>query len=84
MSKPIEPSPTPWDFSTWGFYCDDCEAFFDLQKEGSVLMQDGNTCTYQHKCGHPARYIGYDRNQQNFEIIHQCEYGAIIRILPKR
>lgn len=61
--KPIDPSPTPWDFSTWGCYCDHCEKFFDLPSEGRVLTYEGNTCSYEHRvCGQPARFIGYDHN----------------------
>ncbi len=62
MPKPIDPSPTPWDHSTWGFYCDFCEKFFDLLRDGKVLTHKGNTCSYEHKCGQPARYIGYDHD----------------------
>jgi hypothetical protein len=58
--KPIDPSPTPWDFSTWGYYCDKCEKFFNLFTEGDVLFFEGNACSYQHvACGQIARYIGY-------------------------
>jgi hypothetical protein len=59
--KPIDPSPTPWDHSTWGFYCDTCEKFFDLLKDGAVRLPEPGICSYEHKpCGQPARYIGYD------------------------
>jgi hypothetical protein len=61
--KPIDPSPTPWDFSTWGFYCDTCEKFFDLPEKGKVLTYDDNTCSYLHDCGNPARFIGYDHSK---------------------
>jgi hypothetical protein len=63
--KPIDPSPTPWDFSTWGFYCDTCEKFFDLVHDGKVVTHEGNTCTRYHSCGAEARYIGYDPNVVN-------------------
>ena len=63
---PIDPSPTPWDFSTWGFYCDECRTFFDLVTQGRVETVPGNLCgysTYWHKaCNKQARYIGYDRS----------------------
>jgi len=69
--KPIDPSPTPWDFSTWGFYCDTCERFFDLLDEGEVRTYEGNTCDHWHKpCGKPARYIGYDHSK--------CELGNAV------
>ena len=59
--KPIDPSPTPWDHSTWGFYCDTCDVFFDLMNDGKVIVADDCTTTYEHKpCGQQARYIGYD------------------------
>lgn len=58
---PIDPSPTPWDFSTWGFYCDTCERFFDLVKDGKVILYEDTTCSYEHSCRNPARYIGYVR-----------------------
>ena len=65
--KPIDPSSTPWDFSTWGYYCDTCERFFDSD-ELNVLLPEPNICTYEHKtCGKPARYIGYDHSK--------CELG---------
>lgn len=68
--KPIDPSPTPWDHSTWGFYCDTCEKFFQLCWDGSVVPigtdpDDPNTVIikYVHNaCGQDARYIGYDHN----------------------
>ena len=63
--KPIDPSPTPWDYSTWGFYCDNCGIFFDLVTQGRVETVPGNLCgysTYWHKtCNKEARYIGYSR-----------------------
>jgi hypothetical protein len=63
--KPIDPSPTPWDFGTWGFYCDVCEKFFDLVRDGRVATHEKNLCSYWHKpCGQPARYIGYDHSRQ--------------------
>jgi hypothetical protein len=63
--KPIDPSPTPWDHGTWGFYCDTCDVFFDLVMQGEVKTYDDNTCDYWHKaCGHQARYIGYDHEKQ--------------------
>ena len=73
--KPADPSPTPWDFSTWGFYCDACEKFFELWEEGMVRAEEGNTCSYVHMgpagwrhleklpCGQKARYIGYDHDK---------------------
>ena len=60
-ASPRDPSPTPWDFSTWGFYCDACKVFFDLVKDGRVETHPGNICTRYHKCGKEARYIGYLR-----------------------
>ena len=58
--KPVDPSPTPWNFDTWGYYCDNCEGFFD-SSDLKVQVHEGNTCTYVHtKCGKNARYIGYD------------------------
>ena len=62
-AKPPDPSPTPWDFNTWGFYCDACEKFFDLVANGKVVMREGNTSTPYHGCGAEARYIGYDHNK---------------------
>jgi len=63
--KPIDPSPTPWDHSTWGFYCDTCEKFFDLVMDGRVNVYGDHTCDYSHKaCGQTARYIGYDRSKE--------------------
>jgi hypothetical protein len=62
--KPIDPSPTPWDFGTWGFYCDACEKFFDLVRDGKVVTREGNTSTRYHKCGAEARHIGYDHSKQ--------------------
>lgn len=59
--KPADPSPTPWNWSTWGFFCDHCMMFFDLLEQGKVNVYDDNTSSYEHKaCGQPARYIGYD------------------------
>jgi hypothetical protein len=64
---PIDPSPTPWDFNTWGFFCDNCMTFFDLLQHGKVLtfMDEDGECwaSYEHKCGQPARYIGYCRDE---------------------
>ena len=76
--KPLDPSPTPWDHKTWGFYCDACQKFFDLVRDGKVLthenvisrvLPDGTTedgteylVSYEHWCGAPARYIGYLRD----------------------
>ncbi len=57
--KPVDPSPTPWDFSTWGFYCDACEVFFNLVEDGKVTVLEDDTCTQYHKCGAESRYIGY-------------------------
>jgi hypothetical protein len=60
--KPIDPSPTPQDRNTWGFYCDTCDKFFDLVTGGKVWINDGGYFSYEHKaCGQPARYIGYVR-----------------------
>jgi hypothetical protein len=56
---PKDPSPTPHDHSTWGFYCDACKKFFDLVRDGKVVTHEGNTCTRYHSCGAEARYIGY-------------------------
>lgn len=51
---------TQEDFSTWGFYCDSCKVFFDIQIDGAVHSSvDG--ISYSHKCGSGARYISYDR-----------------------
>jgi len=60
--RPTDPSPTPWNFNTWGFFCDHCMMFFDLVRDGRVETQEGNTCTRYHKCGAEARYIGYDHS----------------------
>jgi hypothetical protein len=58
-SKPDNPSPTPWDFSTWGFYCDSCERFFESNDLKPVLLE-GGYISYEHKvCDGPARYIAY-------------------------
>lgn len=63
MTKPIDPSPTPWDSNTWGYYCDTCEKFFDLLEDGQVKTYGDCTCDYWHKpCGQQARYITYDRD----------------------
>jgi len=62
--RPVDQSPTPWNFSTWGFYCDACEVFFDLVMQGEVKLPEPGICTYWHKaCGQPARYIGYDHSR---------------------
>jgi hypothetical protein len=61
--KPLDPSPTPWDRSTWGFYCDACDSFFDLVMLGEVRLPKPGICTYWHKaCNQQARYIGYDHD----------------------
>ena len=61
--KPIDPSPTPWNHSTWGFYCDHCEKFFPLNWDGKVLVDDSSCLSYTHNiCGQRARYIGYDHS----------------------
>lgn len=61
---PVDPSPTPWNFNTWGFFCDFCMTFFDLVMDGDVLTFEDNTCSYQHTaCGQIARYIGYRRDE---------------------
>jgi hypothetical protein len=60
---PEDPSPTPWNFSTWGFYCDACERFFDLVRDGRVETHEGNACVHYHSCGAEARYIGYDHSK---------------------
>lgn len=65
---PADPSPTPWNFNTWGFFCDACMTFFDLLDDGKVrtFEQDGECYgDYWHKCGARARYIGYDRFPQS-------------------
>lgn len=60
-SVPRNPSPTPWDFSTWGWYCDTCHRFFDSAELGVANDYDGYIA-YGHKaCESPARYIGYVR-----------------------
>lgn len=60
-SAPRDPSPTPWDFSTWGFYCDKCHKFFESEQLHPVLM-GGGYISYEHKvCQGPARYITYER-----------------------
>lgn len=72
--KPQDPSPTPWDFSTWGFYCDSCRKFFDLVADGKVEgNQNGHT--YRHNCGNEARYIGYDRNSSSVPTPFECASG---------
>lgn len=62
LAKPIDPSPTPWDHSTWGFYCDTCERFIDLLDEGRVETDnvDKTIARYHKECGGEIRYIGYD------------------------
>jgi hypothetical protein len=50
------PDCHPW---TWGFYCDDCERFFDLVTEGWVGAYPNGTCGRYHDCGRLARYISY-------------------------
>ena len=60
MQTPLDPSPTPWDYTTWGFYCDACKTFFDVVIDGSV---DALTMWPFHKCGAKARYIGYDHSR---------------------
>lgn len=66
--KPVDPSPTPWNFHTWGFFCDNCMRFFDLTEDGKVITsvdKDGECwASYEHKCGQSARYITYDRTKQ--------------------
>jgi len=64
IAHPKDPSPTPWDFSTWGFYCDACAKFFDLIRDGHVITHDDNTCNHFHNCGAEARYIGYCRSKE--------------------
>lgn len=65
--KPANPSPTPWDFSTWGFYCDMCKRFFDSSEQLGVLCEKEGI-SYEHKtCGNVARYIGYDHRAVNPE-----------------
>jgi hypothetical protein len=59
---PADPSPTPWDFNTWGFFCDACMTFFDLLQDGKVILHGDATCHHEHKCGQAARYIGYCRD----------------------
>jgi len=61
---PIDPSPTPWNFNTWGFFCDNCMTFFDMLEDGKVITYEDCTCSYEHKCGQPARFIGYDHSAQ--------------------
>jgi hypothetical protein len=62
-TKPIDPSPTPWDHNTWGYYCDTCDVFFDLSSQGKVIVYENCTSSYQHKaCGQAARFIGYDHD----------------------
>lgn len=66
VEKPVDPSPTPWNHSTWGFFCDHCMMFFDLQLDGKVVTHEGNPgdyfATFYHKCGAESRYIGYDHS----------------------
>ncbi len=67
--KPADPSPTPWNHNTWGFFCDTCMMFFDLVEQGKVIttVDEAGECwaSYEHKaCGEPARYIGYDHAKQ--------------------
>jgi hypothetical protein len=60
MPNPNEqPSKTPWDFNTWGFYCSVCKTFFDLCKDGTVEVCDDGAFFLYHKCGIKAHYIGY-------------------------
>lgn len=61
--KPIDPSPTPWDHSTWGFYCDYCERFFDILKE-SIVIYRKRKIEATHTCGNSYRYISYDHSKQ--------------------
>lgn len=73
--KPIDPSPTPWDHSTWGFYCDTCDCFFDLLTDGKVTLPEMGICVRWHKCGAEARYIGYARTVKT-EYCHGCKWGS--------
>src|SRR6266404_3759683 len=80
MAKPVDPSPTPWDYSTWGFYCDTCEKFFDLVFEGRVLLHEGGYCSHEHKvCGQPTRYIGYDRSKIEIKKDFMKEQQYLVR-----
>jgi hypothetical protein len=59
---PPNPSPTPWDSSTWGWYCDTCRKFFDSKELKAIPTSEG-WIIYEHKtCGQPARYITYQRD----------------------
>jgi hypothetical protein len=81
--KPLDPSPTPWDHRTWGFYCDACQKFFQLNWDGKVITfeKDGECyASYEHWCGAPARYIGYLRDGEPCShpgclshVSHPCE-----------
>jgi hypothetical protein len=65
---PVDPSPTPWNHDTWGFFCDNCMTFFDLMESGKVVTHEPDENGeywhhYEHKCGEEARYIGYDHSK---------------------
>jgi hypothetical protein len=63
---PPDPSPTPWDFNTWGHFCERCMRFFDLLEDGKVttFQKDGEGYGVAwHKCGQQSRYITYDREK---------------------
>jgi hypothetical protein len=58
----IPPPGDPNNRSTWGFWCDSCEKFFDLVMDGKVVTHEGNYCTRYHKCGAEATYVPYRRD----------------------
>ena len=61
IKAPLDPSPTPHDFRTWGFYCDYCARFFESE-ELCVITNADNTSANTHKlCGAISRYISYQR-----------------------
>lgn len=80
-AKQTDLSPTPWDSSTWGYYCDRCEKFFDLVTEGYVLADAKDYVSYRHgECDQQARYIGYLRDGEPCNhpgclshVSHPCE-----------
>jgi len=59
---PPDPSPTPWDFSTWGYYCKDCVKFIDVYSECGMGIGDSGLRVVHKHCGKEATYIGFDRN----------------------
>jgi hypothetical protein len=82
-APPKDPSPTPWNFRTWGNYCDACQKFFDLLTDGRVeTFEENGECYAQkfHWCGCPSRYISYLRDGEPCShagclshVSHPCE-----------